>query len=73
LLVIERMTANSFMTAAVRVQCSAIWTPETFVEIALVGPCVSAPGLGSKVSNWLGPPAIHSRMQARSCFFNSAA
>ena len=37
-------------------------------------PFISASlGLGSSVSNWLGPPAIHSRMQARSCFRSSAA
>src|SRR4051794_19166161 len=40
-------------------------TPGVAVATALDGPCVSAPGLGSNVSNWLGPPAIQRRMQAR--------
>src|SRR5262245_28643980 len=44
--------------------------PLTAVGIALVGPCVSAPGLGSNVSNWLGPPAIQRRMH---CFLAARA
>src|SRR5262245_34649103 len=34
------------------------------VSMALNGPLVSEPGLGSKVSMWLGPPLSHSRMHA---------
>ncbi len=38
--------------------------PGTLVEMALVSPPFSWPGLGLNVSNWLGPPPIHNRMQA---------
>ena len=38
--------------------------PDTLVEIAFVSPPFSWPGLGLNVSNWLGPPPIHSRMHA---------
>ena len=38
--------------------------------MAFVGPWVAAEGLGSKVSNWLGPPAIQSKMQAFCCLRN---
>ena len=41
---------------------SAIRMPGTLVAIASVGPPFSCPALGSKVSNWLGPPCIHSRI-----------
>src|SRR5262245_47652892 len=41
--------------------------------MAFVGPCVSALGLGSNVSNWLGPPAIHNRMHDRPCLRRSWA
>ena len=34
------------------------------MEMALVSPPLGWPGLGLKVSNWLGPPDIQSRMQA---------
>ena len=34
--------------------------------MALNGPPVGRPGLGSNVSSWLAPPASHSRM---TCFF----
>ena len=54
----------SFMTLAVCSQPSAIGMPGTAVSIALVSPPFLWPGLGSNVSNWLGPPAIQSRMQA---------
>ena len=36
--------------------------------MAEVCPPFSVPGLGSKVSNWLGPPCIHSRIIERPCF-----
>src|SRR5262245_11487296 len=71
--VIERMTAKSRITPAVLVQCSAMAIPGADVPIALVGPWFSAPGLGSKVSNWLGPPAIQSKMQALCDSRNSSA
>src|SRR5271154_5927366 len=67
------MSANSFITAAVRVQCSAMEMPGAEVAIARVVPWVSAPGLGSIVSNWLGPPAIQSRMQDLPCLRSSGA
>src|SRR5262245_53391881 len=38
--------------------------PGTEVLIDFVSPPLAWPGLGSKVSNWLGPPAIQRRMQA---------
>src|SRR5436305_13504109 len=34
------------------------------VGMVLVSPPLACPGLGSNVSNWLGPPPIHNRMQA---------
>ena len=61
------------MTLAVCSQPSAIWMPGTAVSIALVSPPLSVPGLGSKVSSWLGPPAIQSRMQAICRFRSSSA
>ena len=41
--------------------------------MALVSPPCSVPGLGSKVSSWLGPPAIQSRMHAICRLRRSAA
>src|SRR5436309_86429 len=43
---------------------SQIWMPGTLVEMVPNSPrmAASASGLGSKVSIWLGPPSIHSRM-----------
>ena len=37
--------------------------PGTAVVIGLNSPASLVPGLRSKVSLWLGPPSIHSRMQ----------
>jgi hypothetical protein len=44
---------------------SQIWIPETFVEIGLNSPRISAgaSGLGSKVSKCVGPPSIQIKMQ----------
>ena len=61
------------MTLAVCSQPSAIEMPGTDVSMALVAPPCSVPGLGSKVSSWLGPPAIQSRMQAICRFRSSSA
>src|SRR5262249_20657825 len=44
---------------------SLIWMPGTSVSIGWNGPPWGCPGLRSKVSIWLGPPLIHSRMQER--------
>src|SRR5947209_7248875 len=41
---------------------SLIWMPGTDVSIGRNGPLLSVPGLGSKVSLWLGPPSIHRTM-----------
>src|SRR4051794_26544309 len=40
-------------------------TPGALVSIALKGPPLAWPGLRSKVSSWLGPPVIQSRMHER--------
>ena len=47
--------------------------PGTAVSIALVSPPLAWPGLGLKVSNWLGPPRIQSRMQAMPRLRSSSA
>src|SRR4051812_26135213 len=39
-------------------------TPLARVRMALNGPAAAGPGLGSKVSTWLGPPFIQSTMHA---------
>src|SRR5262245_53792019 len=46
-------------------RCSLMRMPGTAVWISLNGPPLACPGLRSKVSIWLGPPAIHSRMHDR--------
>src|SRR5262249_60835233 len=69
----ERTIAKSLVTPATLVQCSAMAIPGDAVGMDLVGPWVSAPGLGSKVSNWLGPPAIHRRMHDRCDLRSSSA
>src|SRR5262245_61002800 len=65
LVVIERMTAQCSICFASFGRCSEISIPGTDVSIALYGPPFSCPGLRSKVSIWLGPPDIHSRMHER--------
>ena len=61
------------MTFAVCSQPWAMEMPGTDVSMALVSPPCAVPGLGSKVSSWLGPPAIQSRMQAICRFRSSSA
>ena len=46
-------------------RCSLILMPGDAVSISLNGPPLAWPGLRSKVSIWLGPPFIHSRMHDR--------
>src|SRR4051812_47286184 len=67
------MTAISASALAIFGQCSATRRPGTADAIVLVGPWLGESGLGSNDSNWLGPPAIQSRMQARFCFLSSSA
>ena len=62
---IERITAARSICLASLGRCSLIITPGADVAIALNGPPLACPGLGSKVSSWLGPPGIHSRMHDR--------
>ena len=54
-------------------RCSLILMPGTLVAISLKGPPLAWPGLRSKVSIWLGPPFIHSRMHERLRCGSSAA
>src|SRR5436190_12011248 len=60
------MSVKRSMRAACFGRCSQIIVPGTRVRITLKGPRFSGgrDGLGSQVSIWLGPPAIHSRMTA---------
>jgi hypothetical protein len=44
---------------------SLIRMPGTEVAISLKGPPLVCPGFRSKVSIWLGPPFIHSKMHDR--------
>ena len=53
----------SLAILAVSGKYSEISIPDTAVGMALVSPPLAWPGLGENVSNWLGPPFIHSRMQ----------
>src|SRR3954453_6502895 len=69
----ERIKAILSITCAVLGQYSANSTPGTLVAIALAGPCHLEPILGLKVSNWLGPPSIHSRIIDFPSRFNSSA
>src|SRR5581483_6827163 len=69
----ERTRAISFICFATFGHRSAIWTPGAAVSMALASPPVGVPGLGSNVSNWLGPPCMNSRMQARPRLRNSPA
>ena len=52
----------SFMWPATFGRNSPIWMPGTLVAIGLIS-LVEFSGLGSKVSMWLGPPNMNSRMQ----------
>ena len=60
----ERTTARCSAWAASFGRCWQNCIPDTAVSMAVKGPLVSAPGLGSNVSMWLGPPLSHNRMQA---------
>jgi hypothetical protein len=57
-----RMMAACRVSRAKFGHSSQISIPGTAVAMGLKGPPCSVPGLRSKVSLWLGPPAIHSRM-----------
>src|SRR5438445_13221437 len=61
----ERTTAILCPNLAILGRCSLILSPGALVAISLKGPPLACPGLRSKVSIWLGPPFIHSRMHAR--------
>src|SRR5262245_4576410 len=57
-----RRMAACFISLANLGKCSLIWMPGTLVLIGLKVPALAVPGFMSKVSLWLGPPAIHRRM-----------
>ncbi len=57
--------ATSFISLATFGRCSQICMPGTAVSIGLNVPPLAWPGFMSKVSIWLGPPLIHSKMHAR--------
>src|SRR5438477_7292091 len=57
-----RNRAQSFMTSAIFDRFSQTWMPGTAVGIGLKAIDLLS-GLGSKVSRWLGPPVMNSRMQ----------
>src|SRR5262245_49580999 len=57
------MTASLSACSATSGSCSENFAPLMRVSIALNSPPVFVPGLGSKVSMWLGPPFIQRRMQ----------
>src|SRR5260221_2652737 len=61
----ERMMASLSARLASWGKCSEKGMRATLVAISLNGPPLAWPGLRSQVSIWLGPPFIHSRMQAR--------
>src|SRR3954468_22787786 len=58
-----RTTTPWCITFATFGRCSLIWRPGTLVGIGLNSPAPLLSGLRSKVSLWLGPPSIQSRMQ----------
>ena len=62
---IEGMTATCSICRASCGRCSLIRSPGTVVSIGLKSPPLGWSGFMSKVSVWLGPPGIQSRMQAR--------
>ena len=59
------MIVNWSSIAACLGRCSQMTTPGSFVCVTPNGPRLISgrSGLVSQVSMWLGPPAIHSRMQ----------
>src|SRR5215510_7683882 len=68
-----RMTASRSAIFASRGRYSQTCKPVTRLWIGRNSPPVGRPGLRSKVSIWLAPPFIHSRMQRLPRFFASAA
>ena len=68
LVCMERTTASLSAMEAHFGRSSEKWVPGTFVGMLLKGPPVVVPGLGSQVSNWLGPPQSQRRIQCF-CFF----
>src|SRR6187549_1650243 len=58
------MRQRSPVAWAILGRLAETWTPGIVVGIVLLSPPLAWPGLGSNVSNWLGPPPIHRRMQA---------
>ena len=68
-----RMIASLSTCRAIRGKYSHTWMPGTLVLIGRNGPPVGRPGFMSKVSMWLGPPAIHKRMQRLPCRWASWA
>src|SRR4051794_21816669 len=67
------MRARSFIFCATWGRFSLILMPATAVAISLAPPPFLWLGLRSNVSIWLGPPAIHRRMQERLRFRRGAA
>ncbi len=67
-----RMTASLSATPAIFGRYSHTCRPVTLVWIGRNGPPVGRPGFMSKVSIWLAPPFIHSRMQRLPRFCASA-
>jgi hypothetical protein len=61
------MIARSFICLATPGRCSLMRTPGAAVAISLKGPPLACPGFKSKVSVWLGPPFIHSKMHDLPC------
>jgi hypothetical protein len=61
------------MIIAIRGKSSQMSTPGTAVDMDLNGPPVGLPGLGSHVSNWLEPPANHTKSTRLFCFRSSSA
>src|SRR5207237_10673387 len=59
------MMARSSVSRASPGRCSLIRRPGVAVAISRNGPPLAWPGFKSKVSIWLGPPFIHSRMHDR--------
>src|SRR5262245_56849920 len=63
----ERISVIDGISSATRPRPGASCTPLTEVSIAAVPPAMRVPGCGSKVSSWLGPPAIHRTMIDWAC------
>src|SRR5258707_11281703 len=61
--------ASLSLIAASFGRCCESLTPGILVSMAVKEPPVGVPGLGSKVSMWLGPPSRKRRMQAWADFF----